>query len=166
MSHAGHGEEKNGRMSLGEAALKGALAASLGGLAMKLVWEAEQKLLPAEERLGSPTKGAVEAIAEKRDIQLTDAQASAGAAAFYGGTMAGWGAVFGMVQSRFHPPDALHGLLLGGILYSLNFPKFGLLPKLGVLPAPSQQSRSQAAVPIGPHIVFGLTTAAAFRALS
>ncbi len=89
-----------------------------------------------------------------------------GAAAFYGGTMAGWGAVFGMLQSRLHPPDALHGLLLGGILYSLNFPKFGLLPKLGVMPPPSRQSRAQAAVPIAPHVVFGLTTAAAFKALS
>ena len=154
------------RMSLGEAALKGAIAASIGGLAMKLAWDAEQKLLPESERLGSPTKGAMEAIARKRDVELSDAQTSAAAAAFYGGTMAGWGAVFGVVQSRFHPPDALHALLLGGILYSLNFPKFGLLPKLGVLPSPGQQSTTGATAPIVPHIVFGLTTAAAFKALT
>lgn len=154
-------------MDLGEAALKGAIAASIGGLAMKLAWEAEQKaLLPEGERLGSPTKGAVEAIAGNHDVQLSEAQTKAGAAAFYGGTMAGWGAVFGMVQSRIHPPDALHGLLLGGILYAINFPQFGLLPKLGVLPPPSEQPTRQAAIPIAPHVVFGLTTAAAFRALS
>lgn len=165
MARHRHGK-KNGRMDLGEAALKGAIAATIGGMAMKLAWEAEQKLLPREERLGSPTKKAVEAIAEKREVQISDAQASAGAAVFYEGTMAGWGAVFGMVQSRIHPPDTLHGLLLGGILYSLNFPKFGLLPKLGVMPPPTGQSMATAAVPIVPHIVFGLTTAAAFRALS
>lgn len=153
-------------MALGEAALKGAIAASLGGLAMKLAWEAEQKALPAGERLGSPTRGAVEALAEQHGVQASPAQISAGAAAFYEGTMAGWGAVFGMVQSRIHPPDALHGLLLGGILYALNFPAFGLLPKLGVLPPPSEQPKKQAAIPIAPHVVFGLTTAAAFKALS
>lgn len=154
------------KMDVGEAAVKGALAGVIGGLVMKAVWEMEQKaLLSTGDELGSPTKMAVEAVAEKQGMQLSDAQVSAGAAVVYTGNMALWGAIFGVVQSRIHPPDALHGLLLGGLVYGANFPAFGVLPKLGVLPPPSEQSREEAAVPIGAHVAFGLATAAVFKAL-
>lgn len=154
-------------MDFGEAALKGAVAGVIGGMVMKAVWEMEQKaLLATGEELGSPTKMAVEAVAENRGMQLSDAQVSVGAAAVYTGNMALWGAIFGVVQSRIHPPDALHGLLLGGLVYGANFPAFGVLPKLGVLPPPSEQSKAEATVPIGAHVAFGLATAAVFKALS
>jgi hypothetical protein len=81
------------------------------------------------------------------------------------GYSAMWGALFGVVQDRVHPPSMLHGLVLGGLAYAANFPSFGLLPRLGVEPAPSLQPLNEAAIPVGAHIVYGLTTAAAFEAL-
>lgn len=160
-------QRKDTHMGLGEAALKGTIAASVGGMAMKLFWDAEDKLLlPEEERLGSPTKKAVRAMAEQRDIHLSETQTSMGAAAFYGGTMAGWGAIYGMVRNRLDPPPLLTALLVGGALYTLNFPSStGILPKLGVLPPPARQPKKPAAVPIVAHVAFAIATATAFKAL-
>ncbi len=154
------------RISLSEAALKGALAATVGGAVMKLVWDVEQKALPPGERMGSPTRQAIDAIAEQRDLQLSETQKKAGALTLYSGNMALFGAVYGAVQSRLHPPDALHGLLLGGLVYAANFPSWGVLPKLGIYEPPTEQSALEAAVPIGAHVAFGLTTSAVFKALT
>jgi hypothetical protein len=134
---------------------------------MKLVWEGEQKaLLPKGESMGSPTLKAVEAVAEEKGVDLSDAHAAAAALVVYNGSMALWGAIYGAVQSRLHPPDALHGLLLGGLVYAANFPSVGVLPKLGVMPPPTMQSMEKAAIPVGAHIAFGLATAAAFEAMN
>lgn len=155
-------------MSAAEAAMLGAVAGLLGGVVMKAVWEAEQRaLLPEAERLGSPTRDTIEVLARQRGAELSEAQLSGASAVVFGGSMAVWGAIYGVVQSRLHPPDALHGLLLGGLLYAANFPKAtGVLPKLGVVAPPSEQSPRQNAVVLGAHAAFGLTTAAAFSALS
>lgn len=56
-------------------------------------------------------------------------------------------------------------MLLGRVVYSLNFPGWGLLPKLGALPPPSQQAPAQAAVPVIAHLIYGAATAATFEAL-
>jgi hypothetical protein len=50
-------------------------------------------------------------------------------------------------------------------VYAANFPEWGLLPKLGVLPPPGQQPLQKAVLPLGAHVVFGLAAASAFRAL-
>ncbi len=154
-------------MEMGEAALKGALASVVGGMVLKLVWEAEQRTLVAEsEQVRSPTTEAVETVAQRQGIELSAAQTKTAAAAFYNGNMALWGAIFGLVQSRLHPPGLLHGLALGGLVYAANFPSFGVLPKLGLLPPPSEQSVTEAAAPVVAHVLYGLTTAAVFEALS
>lgn len=158
---------RDGGMGLGEAALKGALASVVGGLAMKLVWEAEERaLLDAPERLGSPTKQAVTAMAARRGRTLSDRQTTLAATALYLGSMAQWGALYGIVQNRLQPPHQLHGLVLGALVYAANFPGFGVLPKLDVYLPPSGQSKAQAAIPIGAHVAYGITTAAAYRALA
>jgi hypothetical protein len=107
----------------------------------------------------------VETLAQSSGVELSDVQATAAGMGVHMGYSALWGALFGVVQDRMRPPSALHGLLLGGLVYAANFPSFGLLPKLGVLPPPSQQPLSEAAVPAGAHVVYGLATAAAFEAL-
>ena len=154
------------RTSLGKAAAKGAIAATVGGMVMKLVWDVEERALLSPDQRTSPTREAVESMAEKRDIELSDAQKTAGALTVYGGNMAMWGAIYGMVQSRLHPPDALHGLALGGLIYAANFPSWGVLPQLRVLPPPSDLPAKHAAIPIVAHVAFGLTTAAVFDALN
>lgn len=155
------------KMDVGEAALKGAVAGLIGGVVMKLLWQAEQTaLVPEDRRVSSPTTRMVEQLAERRELQISGTQARAAAATVYGGNMALFGAVYGVVQSRIHPPDALHGLLLGGLVYAANFPSWGALPRAGIVPPPGEQPLAEALIPVAPHLGFGLTTAAVFKALS
>ena len=155
------------QMDIGEAALKGAVASLIGGVVMKLLWQAEQTtLVPEERRVTSPSTTLIENLAEKRGLQISETQAAAAGAAFYGGNMAVFGAIYGIVQSRLHPPSVLHGLVLGGLVYAANYPSFGVLPKAGIVPPPQEQSLTEALIPVAPHIAFGLTTAAVFEALS
>lgn len=159
--------KRNSRPDLAEAALKGALASLAGGVVMKLLWSGEQKaLLPEAQQHRSPTTELVEQAAEEHAVQLSGSQTRAAAAAFYNVNMALFGAVFGVVQSRVHPPSALHGLLLGGLVYAANYPSFGVLPGAGIVPPPQDQSTREALIPLLPHVAYGLTTAALFDALT
>ena len=152
---------------VGQAALKGALAAVIGGAVMRAVWEGGQRALAPAERLPSPTRGMVDALAQRRGAALTHGQRTAASLGIYAGAMAAWGALYGAVQSRLHPPALVHGLLLGGLVYGANFPaKVGALTRAGVVPPPRALSRRQNAVPLAAHAAFGLATAAAFEALS
>lgn len=152
--------------SLGEAALKGALAGLAGGLVLRAAWEAGQRLLPAGERLPSPTDAMVRALARQRGATLTPGQTRAASLGMYGAVMLGWGAAFNALGTRLGAPPLAQSLALGGWLYALNFPKTtGVLPRKGILPAPGEQAPAQAAVPVAAHAAFGLATAAALAAL-
>ncbi len=159
--------ERTHQVSAREAALKGALAGLIGGAVMMMAMKAEQKvLLPEGQQMEPPPKKLVETLAENQGIELSDTQSMAAGMGVHMGYSAVWGAVFGVVQNRLHPPDLLRGLLLGGLVYAADFPEWGLLPQMGVLPPPSQQPIEKAAIPAGAHLVFGLATAAAFDAMT
>ena len=154
------------KQSVAEGALKGAAAALVGGIVLRAVWGAGQALLPADQKLPSPTDETVKQLAAKRGATLSDAQTRAASLGVYSAVMLGWGAVFGAAQARFDPPLLASSLALGGWIYALNFPKAtGVLPKTGVLKPPSEQTTGQAALPVAAHVAFGLATAAAYRAL-
>lgn len=162
----GSGPRTRHRTTVGEAALKGAIAGMIGGVAMMMAMKVEKKaLLPEGKTMDPPPKKAVETLAEEADVDLEDRQAMMAGMGVHMGYSAMWGALYGVVQDRVHPPSGLHGLLLGGLVYAANFPSFGLLPKLGVLPPPSQQPMSEAVIPAGAHAVYGLATSAVFEAL-
>lgn len=158
-------ESSDSRPSLGDAVLTGALAAVAGGLVMKAVWELGTRVLGPQAEFASPTRGAVDALAAKADTRLSDGQRTAASAALYGGAMAAWGAVYGAVQSRVHPPMLVHGLLLGGLVYAANFTRAAALPKAGIVPAFGDQTARQRELSLAAHAVFGLATAAAYEAL-
>jgi hypothetical protein len=163
-TQSSHGTRR--RTGVGQVAMKGALAGMIGGAAMMVAMKMEQKaLLPEGQTMEPPPKKLVETLAEKADVEIEDKQAKAAGMGVHMSHSAMWGALYGIVQDRLHPPSALHGLLLGGLVYATNFPSFGLLPKLDVLPPPSQQPLREAAIPAGAHVVYGLATAAAFEAL-
>lgn len=154
------------RPGLGESAAKGAIAGLIGGAAMMLAMKAEQKLLLSElQQSDPPPKRFVEAVAGGQGVSLSERQAMAAGMGVHMGYSALWGALYGVVQERLDPPELLHGLVLGGLVYAVNFPEWGLLPKVGVLPPPSQQDPREAAVPLIAHAVFGVATARAFDAL-
>lgn len=160
-----HDHAQDSRPPLGDAALKGALAAVAGGLAMKAAWELGRLVLGPQAEFASPTRGAVDALAQKAGAELSDGQRTAAASALYTGAMATWGAVYGAVQSRVHPPMLVHGLLLGGLVYAANFTKAAALPKAGVVPAFGDQTPRQRELSLAAHAAFGLATAAAYEAL-
>lgn len=154
------------RPTLGDAALKGALAAIAGGLVMKVVWEVGTRVLGPQAEFASPTGGAVDALAAKVGTPLSDVQRTAASATLYTGAMATWGAVYGAVQSRLHPPMLVHGLLLGGLVYAANFSRAAGLTKGGIVPAFGDQSPRQRQLSLTAHAAFGLATAAAYEALA
>ncbi|GJG86122.1 hypothetical protein tb265_13030 [Gemmatimonadetes bacterium T265] len=158
-----HAQES--RPSLGDAALTGALAALVGGAVMKVAWESGRLALGPQAEFASPTRGAVDVLAAKAGATLSDGQRTAASAALYGGAMAAWGAVYGAVQSRLHPPLLVHGLLLGGLVYAANFTRAAGLTKAGVVPAFGDQTPRQRELSLAAHAVFGLATAAAYDAL-
>jgi hypothetical protein len=71
-----------------------------------------------------------------------------------------------VVQSRLHPPDVLHGLLLGGVSWMATNSGSGVLPRLGAAAPASMQSMERTAVPVASHVAYGVATAMAFDALS
>lgn len=155
------------RMGVGEAAAKGVVAGLVAGMAINLVWQAgERFVLAPGERVGSPTSRIVRQKAEASGRTVTEAQVRTAAGAIYGGTMATYGALYGVVQTRLNPPPLATGMLLTGIMYALNFPRFGALPKNDIMPPPSEQRPAAAAVPIVAQLAFGAALPAVFAALS
>jgi hypothetical protein len=155
------------RDGIAEAAAKGALAGVAGGMVMMMAIKMEQQaLLPEGAQAESPPKKVVETMAERAGVELPEPQATAvamGAHLEYG---AMWRALYGILKSRLRVSPALLGLVYGELIYALNYPSWGLLPRLGVQPPPSQQPLAKAAIPVGAHAIFGLATAAAYETLS
>jgi hypothetical protein len=158
---------KQVQSELAGAVLKGAIAGMLGGMAMKAVMEMEQRaLLPEGQRTTPPPEKAVQKVEKQQGAELSPQQEQMAAIGVHMGYSAAWGAVHGMGGEVLGLPPMLHGLLLGGIVYWTSMGPSGFLTKMGVTPSPMQQPLTQAAIPVGAHVAYGLATAAAYEALS
>lgn len=159
---------RNGvRAGLAAAAVKGALAGMAGGMAMKMMMEMEERaLLPEGQRKTPPPKKVVQKVEKAQGMELSPEQEQMAAMGVHMGYSALWGAVHGVGSRVLDLPPALHGLLLGGIVYYTSMSKQGFLTKMGVTEPPMQQPLKQAAIPVGAHVAFGLATAAAYEALA
>jgi hypothetical protein len=154
-------------MSIGEAALKGALAGVAGGAAMTLVRPLQARgLLPASERSGPEWEKIVRSEARRRRIHLTKLQSALLGGAVHLSYSALIGATYGVVRSRARIPDAAQGLVTSALVYAANYPAWGLMPRRGVASSPSKQRPRKALIPVATHAVFGVTTAAAFKVLA
>lgn len=163
---AGTDSRRDARPTLGDAAVKGAVAGMLGGVALLLAERLTSRaVLPPGERVHEG-RDAAEAIADARDAALSPARAEAAGAGLELGACALLGAVYGMVQSRLHPPDVLHGLLLGGLSWMATSSGSGALPRLGAAAPARMQSMERTAVPVASHVAYGVATAMAFDALA
>jgi hypothetical protein len=110
-----------------------------------------------------PTEKLAEKVAEgvleqpiKRDTQQAAGQAihwSYGAA---------WGAFYGIVQGSLRLPDLLAGTLFGAIVGGVAST---LVPSMGLTPPPSEQPVPRNAMQMGLTMLYGLSTALAFRLL-
>lgn len=158
---------KHVRSELAGAALKGAIAGMLGGMAMKAVMEMEQQaLLPEGQRMTPPPRKLVQQMEERAGAELTSSQEQVAAVGVHMGYSAAWGAIHGVGSEVMDLPPMLHGLVLGGIVYWTSMGPSGFLTRMGVTPSPMLQPLSRAAIPVGAHVTYGLATAAAYEALS
>lgn len=152
------------QMTLSSAALKGVLAGLAGALAVTTANVIEQKLfLPRWEPLEIEPMEVVKTEARKKGVELSNPEiiaAGFGAHTLYSAL---WGAIYGVVQSRLRLPRLLHGLVYGELIWAANYPRWGVLPRRGILPPASERSAAKAWIPVGTHAVFGLVTAAAFE---
>lgn len=155
------------RSDLARAALRGAAAGVLGGLAMRAMMEVEERaLLPEAQRTTPPPEKVVEKAERKAGTELSPGQERVAAMGVHLGYGALWGAVHGVGSELLDVPPLLHGLLLGGLVYWTGMGPSGFLTKMGVAPSPMLQPIEQAAIPVGAHVAYGLATAAAYEALS
>lgn len=155
------------RNGLADAAVKGALAGMVGGMVMRAVLEAEQRaLLPEEQRMEPPPKKIVQKVEEAQGMELSPGQERAAAVGVHMGYSAGWGAVHGMGSAVLGLPTVPHGLLLGALVYYTSMGPSGFLTKMGITSSPMLQPLRKAAIPVGAHIAYGLTTAVVYEALN
>jgi hypothetical protein len=75
-----------------------------------------------------------------------------------------WGAVYGLIQSSFHLPAALHGLLYGLIVWLIG--PVTLVPAMDIMPPPQQQPMRKALMVVGFHVAYGLGLGLTFDAFS
>ena len=77
----------------------------------------------------------------------------------------GFGTLSGIVYAQLQPhlPDAPvpMGLLYGGAVWAVNY--VGIMPALGLYPAPERDTRDRTAVMIAAHAVYGVSLALLLR---
>jgi hypothetical protein len=76
---------------------------------------------------------------------------------------AGWGALYGIVQSSLRMPHWLHGTLLGGLVGLIAAT---VVPSMNIMPPPAEMPPPQRAIGMVMPMLFGWTTALFFRLFS
>lgn len=154
------------RPSLGDAMLRGALAGAIGAAAMMVARKLEAKALLPPGNLDEPVpEKVVDTLAGKAGVELSHTESVAAGMGVHLAFSALVGALYGAAESRVDVNPVVGGLALGGAIFAMTYPSWGLLPQIGAQEPIFQSSIEKTAVPIGTHAVFGLTTALAFDAL-
>ncbi|HXH89047.1 MAG TPA: DUF1440 domain-containing protein [Gaiellaceae bacterium] len=73
-----------------------------------------------------------------------------------------WGAVYGLAQGTMHAPTVAHGLGFGTAVWGTAY---AVLPPTGLYEAPWKYPPKELALDLSYHLVYGVATAAAYRAL-
>ncbi len=166
-------ETSTNRLSVGEAAAKGALAGLAGGLALVASSELTARgLMPgvdeAPRRRGPAIRrGARRAVrggSRAAGVKLSGDQREVAAIALELVAAAAIGAAFGVIGSRVRMPAAASGPLLGGLVYASTLG--GMVPASGLLASRSNLTWRDALRPAGPQALFGLVTARTFELLA
>lgn len=159
--------------------IKGAIAGAAGTAVMTAVMERAPQLVARVPGLSaspppppraepdapaSPTEALADRVATgvARTSLAPRDRATAGQAIHWG-YGAGWGALYGVLQSSLKLPHLLHGTLLGGIVGGAALT---VVPRLGLVPPPEQQSREQLIMSVGSHLVYGWSTAIVYAILN
>ena len=145
-----------------------AAAGFAGTLALQVMHTASQKWLPATmppfrqdpgEFMVQRVERALPDAVASRVPTLVEAAAAKSMAAGYGLTA---GAVYGLLRPAGGDTIA-DGIVLGLGTWAAGY--LGWLPALDLLPPVQEQETPEALGPVARHVVFGIATVAAYRAL-
>jgi uncharacterized membrane protein YagU involved in acid resistance len=159
-----------------EVALKGASAGLVGTLVLTVAMRATAKLLESPIRSGpgggEPDQANTEppAILVRKlagglfERELTPAVQNALGQILHWGYGALWGLVYGIVQGSIGFPAALHGTVLGLILWLVG--PLGLVPAMKISPMDAQRESPRLIRSLIFHQVYGWAVALAFSLFS
>ena len=151
------------RLSVGEAALRGAAAGLIGGAVIMAARRLdERRLLTGGAAADIDWERKISRTARTRGIRLSKRQravAGVGAHLAYSALL---GAVLGVVGSR---STRLADVALGVLTYAESVPRLGLLPEPPTTRA-GRPRRRQGVIPLRTDQLYGLATRAALRALT
>lgn len=79
---------------------------------------------------------------------------------------AGWGAMYGVARERTGASAVKAGLVLGGIIHAITFPRWGLAVVTNVERPPERRTKRMDFVAVTETYGFGLATAAAYELIN
>jgi len=161
----GAGWEGGTQARAGGAALRGAVAGTIGSAIMLAVMELENRILPAHREVKPPPRRVVERAAEAAEVPVREPAGTVLTVGLHLGYGALLGAGYGLLRRRARRSAAVDGLLYGALVWAANFPHGGVMPRLGAAPPAGRQPTRENLFTLTTHSVYGLATAAAYEAL-
>jgi len=138
---------------------RGIEAGLIAGVPQVLITKAEEKLfLPPDEDADLGPR-LISRLADWAREPLPEDMKWLAASAFHFGYAAAWGAAYSALYQRRPMKPWLGGLLLGGVIYGISFPAWGVAVRAGVERKPRQRSWRMEAVLATAAFSFGLGTA-------
>ena len=155
---------RNGReQKMGIAARRGAVAGAVGSAAMVAALRLENAVVPRRDRMTPPWVRLTEAVLDRLDLELSPTATHALGAVLHAAYGAIAGASYGMLDRRvFRRRPWGNAFLIAALLYVTGYLRGGLQHRAGAFSPPSRQRTPRALIPVGLHVVFASTMAAAF----
>lgn len=142
-----------------EAVQRGVLAGLAGGVPQVLLAKVEEKIFLHAGEDADIGPRFVERVGERLGYQVSEDAKWLGASAFHFAYAAGWGALYALAHRARPVHPVIGGLVLGGIIYGITFPRWGGAVRTGTEQPPERRSAAMGAVLATAAFGFGLGTA-------
>jgi len=156
---------KRGDVGIGEAALKGAIAGAVGGLALIAAEElAERKVLSRSGRARDEWGAIAAKVGDRAGVRIRGRSRTAAGVGMHVLVSAALGAAYGVAMSQGRMKTPLKGLVEAGLVYGAY-----LAERPGPLTRANRGRRLRAmrkgTLPVSAHDLFGAATSQVFKAL-
>ncbi len=140
---------------------RGIESAMLASVPQVLVPKAEEKLLLRGRENADLGPRLIQTLADRfqKRQRLGEDTKWLAASAFHFGYSAAWGSLYALAYDRHPVKPWVGGLLLGGLIHAITFPRWGLAVLVGTEKRPRDRSWRMEAVLATAPLVFGLGTA-------